>query len=428
MPPAHSKAAARAALSDESFIQQFTGGTITLRRMSARTQLLDLPLEIVQLIAGCLQPPDAASFALCNRNLSALFGSIYWKPIRRDIAEASQRKQFLVTIARDVPLWFFCHWCSNLHPRSRIGPPGPAFQPRRPLRCFRNLLGPTLWTYSQVHDGVSHYNFEFHHLQLAMEQHRLGARYGISVDSLSLVEVQESSKSDARQRLTTLLSVDARVCAHPQRLCLRIQNCVVCYHKDLELVRNQLQLIYVCHHLRDELPQLIDRWVLWGVDASKMPEAELRQCIHCNMDYQLEIDDFGSEGVLLVVTRWLDLGSGTGLAHHPVITTPLKSVSPNTLIDWCERVNPSSEQGEVRSSFEREQGGLSQRALVLQNRSYLSEENYKKEMSQLYPRVWIVQANHSTPRSQSSNRHIEWLIALGLLYSTFIGWCVLRKM
>lgn len=282
--------------------------------------------------------------------------------MRYDSAETSPRKQFLTALARDVPLWFFCHWCSNLHPRNRVGPPSPAFPPRRPLRCLKNLLGPTLWTYLHVHDGVFLYNFEFHHLQLAVERHRLGDQYGISTNSLSLLEVRESRESDVRQGLTKLLLVDAWVCAHPERLCLRIQNCVVYCYKDLEPVCKQLEFIWICHHLK--LPPLVDDWFICSENASKMPKIEVQRCIPCNMDYQPEVEDFGNDGVLLVVTKWLDLGPGIGLVHHP-IDPAWRIVYPENLLDWCEGVKPSSEPGEVRSSFERERGGLSQRTLLL---------------------------------------------------------------
>ncbi len=148
------------------------------------TQLLDLPLEIVKLIADCLQPPDAASFALCNRILSTFLGSTHWKLMRYDGAGTSQRKQFLTTNPGDIPLWFSCHWCSNIHPRKGVGPPRRAFRPRRPLRCFESLLGPTLWTYLHIHDGRYLYSFGFTRLYLSMERHRLGVRLGISTSSL----------------------------------------------------------------------------------------------------------------------------------------------------------------------------------------------------------------------------------------------------
>ena len=100
---------------------------------------------------------------------------------------------------------------------------------------------------------MSTYDFGFHHLQLAMERYRLSTHYGLSTDSLSFIEIEEPTESDVTQRLTTPLSVDARVSANLKRLWLRIQKCADCYHKDLELVREQLEIMWVCHHLKYSL-------------------------------------------------------------------------------------------------------------------------------------------------------------------------------
>ena len=103
-----------------------------------------------------------------------------------------------------------------------------------------------------------------------MERHRLGARYGISAESISFFEVEDSNKSDVRQRLITLLSVDARICAHPERLCLRIQNCAVCYHKDLKLVCKQPEGMWICDHLKHGLCSPIEYEVICGAYALEM--------------------------------------------------------------------------------------------------------------------------------------------------------------
>ena len=78
-----------------------------------------------------------------------------------------------------------------------------------------------------------------------MERHRLSTHYGLSTDSLSFIEIEEPTESDVTQRLTTPLSVDARVSANLKRLWLRIQKCADCYHKNLELVREQLEYMLV---------------------------------------------------------------------------------------------------------------------------------------------------------------------------------------
>lgn len=112
------------------------------------------------------------------------------------------------------------NWCPPLPGfdcHVTFGPPGPAFQPRHPLRCIKEQRGSTLWTFLHVHKMMSTYDFGFHHLQLAMERHRLSTHYGLSTDSLSFIEIEESTESDVTQRLTTPLSVDARVSANLKR-------------------------------------------------------------------------------------------------------------------------------------------------------------------------------------------------------------------
>lgn len=74
---------------------------------------------------------------------------------------------------------------------------------------------------------IDKYRFEYLHLQLAMERHRLGPDYGISLDNLSLIEVMRRRRS-----FEILVSSEARICRHDDRdepedfLYLRVQNCV----------------------------------------------------------------------------------------------------------------------------------------------------------------------------------------------------------
>lgn len=114
--------------------------------------LTKLPLEILQTVISGLSVPDAASFSLCNRRLAVTFGDRYWSLVHSN-GNNSYRSSFLRTIARDIPSWFFCRWCSHLHPRDRIGPPGPALQPKQPLHCLESRLQPNLWPYISVHQG-----------------------------------------------------------------------------------------------------------------------------------------------------------------------------------------------------------------------------------------------------------------------------------
>ena len=234
--------------------------------------------------------------------------------------------------------------------------------------------------------------------------------------------------------MRTLLSVDARICAKPERLCLRIQNCVVWYQEDLEVFQKRLLCFWICHHLTDGLPLLIDRWAIPAADVSKIPKVEVQQCVHCKLDCQLEIDEFDNNGVLIFVTKWLDLGSAAGLVQHSCDSLAKNPFFPMTGPGWCGVANPSNEPGKVRLSFETEHGRLLQQELVLQNRSYLKEERYKEDIPKYRNGVWILQAGRPTPPSQPSDKHVYWLLfywlllAWGLLRSGFMGWCTLGKL
>ncbi|KAK0517093.1 hypothetical protein JMJ35_000248 [Cladonia borealis] len=94
--------------------------------------LQNLPSELLQMIALHLPLADAASFALVDCRLSMLIGPPYWPRLRASAVITGHREQFLSTLARDLPSWFYCHSCSRLHPRDRIRPPGPFNQPSKP--------------------------------------------------------------------------------------------------------------------------------------------------------------------------------------------------------------------------------------------------------------------------------------------------------
>lgn len=83
-----------------------------------------------------------------------------------------------------------------------------------------------------------------------MERHYFGARHGIAADSLSFAEVVESGENGMRGPLTTLLSVEVRVCAEPSRLCLRIQHWVIFRTRRRDSVLRKLECVTICNHLR----------------------------------------------------------------------------------------------------------------------------------------------------------------------------------
>ena len=126
--------------------------------------LRNLTSELLQMIALRLPLSDAANFALINRRLSMLIGPTYWPHLRTRAVISGNREQFFSTYARDLPSLFYCYSCSHLHPRDRIGPPGPFNQPSKPLLCVQTNFEDNLSYYMHVYGGFARYTFYFHHL------------------------------------------------------------------------------------------------------------------------------------------------------------------------------------------------------------------------------------------------------------------------
>lgn len=399
---------------------------VTLQKHKpSRDRSTSLPPEILQLIADDLQLSDATSFSLCNRRLSIVFGSKYCTQLHASHNNASQRSRFLLALARDIPSWFFCHWCSHLHPRDRVGPPGPAHQPKKPLFCLKNNFQPNLWPYLSVHEALSLYNFHFHHLQLAMERHYFGARHGIAADSLSFAEVVESGENGVRGPLTTLLSVEARVCAEPSRLCLRIQHWVILHTRRRDSVLRKLECVTICNHLRSHngtaFPALIESSLdACSAGAGRASNPEICQCRPCDLDFQLEFQDLGGIGMALVVTKWLDLGRGLGLRLTFTEGGSRGSDLRGALLERVQGPITLCQAGELRSAFEREEG-LSQGALYLQNRAHLTNQRYKETMGHWNVRTWVLQAGQPVHSYSPLPVLPLWASALGDRVLQFFG-------
>ncbi|CAG7949259.1 unnamed protein product [Penicillium nalgiovense] len=179
--------------------------------------LSDLPLELLLMVAEDLSPVDVACLALCNRRLLSSLGSA----------------------------------CCNL-PKGRTGGPedGPRIdfltRPKFKLpacvesldRSVHRLKKPLYIIHYPSH---AYYKFYFVHLQLAMRRFYNGAQFGIPVQSLLYTEVgtnpityQAPKPTKPRNEeefqcshMTTLLSVDARICSNPPGLYLRTQELAV---------------------------------------------------------------------------------------------------------------------------------------------------------------------------------------------------------
>lgn len=386
---------------------------------TASSSLRTLPSELLLMIALQLPLPDAANFALINRRLSMLIGPTYWPRLRTGAVIPGHREQFLNTFARDLPSWFYCHSCSHLHPFDRIPPTGPLGEPSNSLWCPQANLKGSLYLHLVGVGSLPYYRFLFHHLQLVMRRHYLGPGYGISTNDLSFVQIDELGESELRGRRTTLFSVEARVCTEPARLCLRIQRWAVLHTNVLGLAAERAKCVGLCiHHNAEEseMSQLIISSLNEYFTRSEGPrEPKRRICRRCKLVYQLEVLDTGSDGLAIVTTNWLDLGSGlTPLDQRWRFLTELTQEDDGT--------DHAGDAERCRLEFEKEEG-LKRHAITLRNASYLSKQQYRKTMNNVFAGVWILQAGRR-------RNTYDWLVILSLsllfgvwvLYCTVIGW------
>ena len=237
----------------------------------------------------------------------------------------------------------------------------------------------------------SYYSFTFHHLQLAMLRHHLGPGYGISTNELSFMQIDEFGGSKRGGRITALLSVDARVCAQPARLCLRLQTWAVLHTRDLDLALEKSKCVWVCRHLmatNGEMFQLVGSSLnKYSTRAEKPQRPKFLRCHYCKIVFQLEVLDTVSDGLAVVITKWLDLGSGL----TPM--DPKWRVFAAAFLVGHQGIEQAAETEKCMMDFEKEER-MAQQALTTRNASYLIDQRYKDTpISQRFCGVWILQAD-----------------------------------
>ena len=342
-----------------------------------------LVAELLLSIADFLSPEDIYCLSLCSHRLFATFES--WRE-RKQLGNES-RLSFLSRLAQDDRHYFTCYVCYVLHRfdcgSKSSGLLGPSHQEmsQSKLPCARmgdwqSIPQLTMCIHSKKNYHHTHHTFCFLHLQLAMRRYYYGSRYGLSASALSFTEVNRYTAS------TALCSLEARVCRDLLPvLCLRIQNIMSVSGLAKRLLSDKdrqvpLQIYQICAHIghAELLPTIKD-----FVDAHHRRDtlSLLRTtCDECNTEYQLELRVYGNRNIALMITRWINLGTGRSpddpqwkvhsLAsqHAPPILRPSNMmVSPRILFE----ASPTR-------TFEE---------FCTQNLHYLTGRTYESEMTRL---------------------------------------------
>ena len=250
-----------------------------------------------------------------------------------------------------------------------------------------------------------------------MARYHLGPSYGISTDELSFVHIVESGQSESRRRMTTLLSVEARVCMGPPRLCLRIQNWALPHTKIPEVAITKMNYVRVCPHYLAEKGQML-QIIKATLDDYIMKPGMVREpnrymCFECNFVFDVEILETKSDGLAIIVTKWLNLGSGL------TPSDPRWRILTAGISDSQRESIYAREAGDCRMAFEKGEG-LTQQAVTLRNEAYLNHQKYKSMMTAWGRGSWVLQANQRRQRFTGLNFKPLFLIILASTIITII--------
>lgn len=386
------------------------------QRKAPSTDLIALPPEVLLIIASHISLTDRCCILLCNHYLLATIGRGVLSDLQPGTSEAEgDRERFLTRLTRDFPSQFFCHNCSRIHSQDRFGPPGPAMQPRHPLHCAPSPRETTLRQMLRAHPypRLNRYLLTFSHVQLAMKTYHHGPKHGVSTDSLAFVSVHVLDNEPNCKRMTTLLSVEARIISHPESFGLRIQTWSLLRSTETNELLSASRFVRICDHI----PKA-------GSDISRLIEAELGphktkvekcvtidvlRCRQCSTEYQIKLRMLGDEGLALVITKWLDLGQG---------------LTPNDIkwryLGFEYREKAISElPGKIRQRFESE-SELSQDELLSRNASYLTGDRFMKVMDWWDDQSWILQAGERLPFVVSAKQWLGWFLRSPFFLSTLV--------
>lgn len=257
----------------------------------------------------------------------------------------------------------------------------------------------------------------FPSLAAGYERHYHGPAHGISTESLSFIEVQVSTDEDEAEPVTTLLSVEARVCPKPESLFLRIQQWALISFTKRDMIHSKTEFVTICDHITSrssEVSRLMEFQLeapRTGSECREWPDVLKRR--YRNTDFQVETKELGDQGLALVITKWLDLGPG--------LTPKDTRWRVHIARDKAAEIGRLGHAGDIRLRFESEPG-LSQDSLSRRNASYLTDKRFMNAMDRWNNKTWILQGGKRLPFSYYPDR--VFFLALALSNLSLYLWLV----
>lgn len=177
----------------------------------------------------------------------------------------------------------------------------------------------------------SYYNLYFLHVQIVMRRSFDSLKSGMTSEALAYTQVKEYGDTN------TLVSIEACVCSVDRtstgpslprdsatsyrvpRLCLRVQDMVLVELDEVYLIDPSrilsinFDFLWICEHiLHSDILNSITDLVKAHSESGINPTYSVSSncCEVCRTDYHIELIEFNSRDLALVITRWINLGTG----------------------------------------------------------------------------------------------------------------------
>ncbi|KAJ5106483.1 hypothetical protein N7456_003158 [Penicillium angulare] len=393
-------------------------------------ELTSLPLELLRMVADYLSPIDLACLALCSHLLLFYFDKevFFQDPRHRQLVSSDEKhkrmqSEILIRLSRDWPLYL---WKQITLQDIGVPVKGWSTYSDGPKRIFSRKH--SLY-YGKHRAYYGDYPFHFGHLLRVMQKFNNETGPGISPESLSYTEVglhdphlewsfREKEfvpvPANPKDCVTSLVSVEARICESPPGFYLRTQMLATTRRTEINRLFPAIEVNFLgaCHHygpidydaVRDTdsntqfLPRTLrDEDHPFGFFLRHLcvnNNEHCSFCSRCKTSWKLEIHSVWNEAICVVLTRWVDLGRGLSRDDLKGRNTDCRYG------DQGERVarEPSDDP---RLRFERDSpqandpDSLSEAALLNRNLALLKKQKYRETMKE-YPHGEPFRSGRST--------------------------------
>ena len=143
-------------------------------KKSQSARIFMLPPELLDIVSGILPFRSRAAFSVCSQGLWRLLGANILRHLKNANGIADKR-EFLRLLERDLPYYMYCHHCTILHPLLRNDKP----------MWWRNDNEAVCVRKSGAMRVKWDFYICFHHVQLIMDNYRLGKDYRRPLEQLS---------------------------------------------------------------------------------------------------------------------------------------------------------------------------------------------------------------------------------------------------